>query len=119
MTGITSRCVRENRASGEHGGPGLKLDTVVGADSFFFFFSHRVICRLPPTAQFDLLFIYFFAETAHWFGHVLPVIHPPIAAAWISATRGVKLLFTNSFSASFSLFLDGRVTISTFELGFL
>ena len=57
LTVLTSRCVWENRASGEHGGPCLKLDTVVGADSLF----SVVICSksLPPTTQFDLLFIYF------------------------------------------------------------
>lgn len=35
LTDHTSRCVWENRASGEHGGPCVKLDSVVCVDRVF------------------------------------------------------------------------------------
>lgn len=60
LTGPTSWCVRENRASGEHGGPGLKLDTVVGVDSFFpsFLFPGWFVVSHPPHSLTFCLFTF-------------------------------------------------------------
>ena len=55
LTVLTSRCVWENRASGEHGGPCLKLDTVVGADSLF----SVVICSKTSHPPHSLTFCLF------------------------------------------------------------
>lgn len=56
LTDSTRRCVRENRASGEHGGPGLKLlDTAVSVDSFFL--SEVLPSSLPPPTVLNCLFV--------------------------------------------------------------
>lgn len=66
LTDLTGRCVWENRASGEHGGPSLKLDTGVSVGSLLFTLGRKE--KKTPTHLTVWPRVYLlYAEAANWF----------------------------------------------------